>query len=207
MASVGLVEATVKLGRVRSPVCASVSSGRAQLAGAQAVSRTWGVPCCGAPREWEPHSSSALSRLDAGPRSRDRGGNGSKDQRTERAASRISRVVASGCEIIATCDALTSTTVACARAAMNRSVAGGMAWSCVATMYHDGIVFHAGSPDSDWNASFENGRCVACISPVISSGRSAPNASHAPPPLDFELETGFYVRSELKPGARHHRTL
>ena len=77
----------------------------------------------------------------------------------------------------------------------------------VATMYHDGIVFHAGSPDSDWNASFENGRCVACISPVISSGRSAPNASHAPPPLDFELETGFYVRSELKPGARHHRTL
>ena len=69
----------------------------------------------------------------------------------------MSRVVASGCEIIATCDALTSTTVACARAAMNRSVAGGMALSCVATMYHDGIVLHAGSPDSDWNASFENG--------------------------------------------------
>ena len=52
---------------------------------------------------------------------------------------------------------------ACARCAMNRSVAGGMAWSCVATMYHDGIVFHAGSPDRDANASVENGRCAAYI--------------------------------------------
>ena len=87
----------------------------------------------------------------------------SEDQRIESAASRMSRVVASGCEIIATCDASTSTIDACARCAMNRSVAGGMAWSCLATMYHDGIFFHAGSPDSAVNASLENGRCVACI--------------------------------------------
>ena len=120
MDSVGLVSTTVKLGRVRSLVCALVSSGRAQVGGRSSNVSHVGVPYCGAPREWEPRNSSPLSRLDAGPRSRDRGGKGSKDQRTERAASRMSLVVASGCEIIATCDALTSTTVACARAAMKR---------------------------------------------------------------------------------------
>ena len=41
---------------------------------------------------------------------------------------------------------------------MNRWVAGGIARSWVATRYHDGIVFQAGSPDSDANASCENGR-------------------------------------------------
>src|SRR5216683_6279905 len=99
------------------------------------------------------------------------------DQRIELAAARMSRVVASGCEIIATCDESTSTVVACARCAMNRSVAGGMAWSCVATMYHDGIVFHAGSPDGATNASLENGRCVACIWSATLSGWSPANAS------------------------------
>ena len=54
MDSVGLVSTTVKLGRVRSLVCASVSSGRAQVAGAQAMSRTWvshaaGLPGSGSP--------------------------------------------------------------------------------------------------------------------------------------------------------------
>ena len=44
-------------------------------------------------------------------------------------------------------------------------------------LYHDGIVFHAGSPDSDWNASFENGRRAAGVWSVISIGRSAANAS------------------------------
>jgi hypothetical protein len=48
-------------------------------------------------------------------------------QRIEPTASRMSRVVASGCDIIGTCDASTSTVVAFARAAMNRSVAGGIA--------------------------------------------------------------------------------
>jgi len=49
-----------------------------------------------------------------------------------------------------------------------------MAWSCVATMYHDGIVFHAGSPDRDVNASLENGRCAACIWLVVSIDPSPP---------------------------------
>lgn len=62
-----------------------------------------------------------------GPRRLIVGSNGVKDQRTERAATRMSRVVASGCEINATCDALTSTAVACARAAMKRRVVGGIA--------------------------------------------------------------------------------
>src|SRR5712691_5972362 len=60
---------------------------------------------------------------------------------------------------------------------MNRCVTGGIAWSCVETRYHDGIVLHAGSPERDTNASLENGRCVACIWSVILSGRSAANAS------------------------------
>src|SRR5258708_38792828 len=91
----------------------------------------------------------------------------------------MSRVVASGCEIIASCDESTSTVEACARCAMNRSVAGGMAWSCVATMYHDGIVFHAGSPDGATDAALANGRCAACIWLLIWSGRSPANAPWA----------------------------
>ena len=43
------------------------------------------------------------------------------------AAVRITFSVAAGCEILGTCDALTSETVASARCAMNRSVAGGIA--------------------------------------------------------------------------------
>src|SRR5207237_6144794 len=83
----------------------------------------------------------------------------SADQPSESGGGRIRRGVGFGWEIIATCEESTSAVDACARCAMNRSVAGGMAWSCVATMYHDGIVFHAGSPDRAVNASLENGRC------------------------------------------------
>ena len=39
----------------------------------------------------------------------------------------------------------------------------GIAWSCVVTRYQDGMVFQAGSPDTEAKASCENGRCVACI--------------------------------------------
>ena len=73
----------------------------------------------------------------------------SADQAARLAAARMTFSVASGLETIGTCEAFTSDTFACARAAMNRCVAGGIARSCVATRYHDGIVFQAGSPDSD----------------------------------------------------------
>src|SRR4051812_46287675 len=72
----------------------------------------------------------------------------SAHQLVDRAASRMRSVTASGCEIMATCDDLTSTVVAWARWAMKRSVAGGMVLSRLATMYQDGIVFQAGGPDS-----------------------------------------------------------
>src|SRR5581483_12463088 len=56
-------------------------------------------------------------------------------------------LTSSGCDIIATCDEVISTVVAPIRWAMNRSVAGGMVLSLLATMYQDGIVRHAGTPD------------------------------------------------------------
>ena len=85
--------------------------------------------------------------------------------------------VALGWEIIGTCEALTWLTTEPARAAMNRWVAGGMAWSLVATRYHDGIVFHAGTPEGSVNAATENGRWVAYIRLVVLRGRSPANAS------------------------------
>lgn len=60
---------------------------------------------------------------------------------------------------------------------MNRWVAGGMAWPLVATRYHDGTVFHAGSPEASVNAATENGLWVACIRLVVLRGRSPANAS------------------------------
>lgn len=39
---------------------------------------------------------------------------------------------------------------------MNRSVCGGIAWSLVATRYHDGMVFQAGSPALLPSGSFAN---------------------------------------------------
>ena len=62
-----------------------------------------------------------------------------------------------GFEIIGTCEARTSSMVAPARSAMNGRVGGGIALSLVAMRYHYGIVFQAGSPDSDSNASCEEG--------------------------------------------------
>ena len=49
--------------------------------------------------------------------------------------------------IIATCEVLMLTVLACARAAMTRSASGGMMRSCLATRYHLGMVFHAGAPE------------------------------------------------------------
>src|SRR5690348_17953488 len=92
------------------------------------------------------------------------------------AAARITLSVALGLEIIGTCEAFTSNVFACARAAMNRSVAGGIAWSWVATRYQDGIVFQAGSPDGETNASCENGRCSAHIWSASRFGRSPAKA-------------------------------
>jgi len=57
----------------------------------------------------------------------------------------MSRTTAAGREIIATCEARTSTVrTAPARAAMKRCSSGGMMWSSVPKMNHDGIVAQAG---------------------------------------------------------------
>src|SRR6476661_3263013 len=74
------------------------------------------------------------------------------------AASRMRSVTALGWEIMATCDDAISTVVAPARLAMKRSVAGGMASSLLATTYHDGIVFQAGTPDGSLSAAASIGR-------------------------------------------------
>ena len=86
-------------------------------------------------------------------------------------------MVASGWDIIDTCEALTEAVVEPARAAMNCWVFGGMAWSSVATSYHEGTCFQAGSPEASVNAATEKGRWVACISWVVRSGRSPAKAS------------------------------
>src|SRR5690348_7589310 len=48
-----------------------------------------------------------------------------------------------------------------ARLAIARSALGGMILSLLPMRYHDGIVFHAGTPDGSFNAPIVAGRCVA----------------------------------------------
>src|SRR5687768_14471053 len=75
---------------------------------------------------------------------RDAEGRAARSQRRP-AAVRISCVVLPGWEIITTCEApLTSTVAAWMRSAMNRRLAVPIVLSAPATRYHDGIVAHAG---------------------------------------------------------------
>src|SRR3954452_23224977 len=96
---------------------------------------------------------------------------------TDAAASRITRVVASGREICGTWEDRTSLVFAPARSAMNRSVAGGMAWSLLATRYQDGIVFQAGPPEGSPSVAASSGRCSAAITAAVLVGMSAQNTS------------------------------
>jgi hypothetical protein len=92
-------------------------------------------------------------------------------------ASMITPVTASGCEIMITCEPSTSVTRAPARSAIDRTRSVPAALSDKATTAHDGRSFHAGAPDGSVNASSARGRCVAAISGVSSSARSAAKTS------------------------------
>ena len=67
-------------------------------------------------------------------------------------AAPVSFATSAGCETIATWLEGTSTTVALIRLANIRSASGGSASSSVATRYHDGSDFHAGTPITSSNA-------------------------------------------------------
>src|SRR6266851_4890770 len=66
---------------------------------------------------------------------------------TELTANVMRSATSSGCETIAAWLDATLRISAPMRLAMNSSACGGIIWSSVATMYHDGRVFHAGGPD------------------------------------------------------------
>ena len=57
-----------------------------------------------------------------------------------------------------------------ARLAMKRSAAGGIAWSSLATMYHDGIVRQAGGPDASDAATLASGRWLAAMVAAFAAG-------------------------------------
>ena len=63
---------------------------------------------------------------------------------------------------------------------MNRCDAGGIAWSWVATRYQDGIVFQAGSSETESNASYENGHCSTHIWSAWRLGTSPAKAVSTP---------------------------
>ena len=81
----------------------------------------------------------------------------------------MSWVAASGWDTKETCEAGTSTIVACARSAMNRWSSGGIALSSVPSRYQHGSVFHAGGAiGTAANAAAAYGRCVVAITMDIS---------------------------------------
>jgi len=67
--------------------------------------------------------------------------------RQQRTASMIMSVTLSGCEVIARWEESTSRVSAFLRWAVKRSASGGMALSCRAIRYQDGMVFPAGAPE------------------------------------------------------------
>ena len=89
----------------------------------------------------------------------------------------MSFVTASGRLSIGTCEVVSSTVVAPARAAIARSASGGIAWSFVATTYQDGMLRQAGTPDGVPSAEASSGRWPAAITWACDAGRSAAKTS------------------------------
>ena len=89
------------------------------------------------------------------------------------AASLIRSVTACGWETIARWPDATSIVVAPIRLANILSASGGMAWSPVATRYHDGRDFHAGSPMTSSKVLIERPCCTAYKTFAITGSTSA----------------------------------
>src|SRR5260221_9815669 len=79
------------------------------------------------------------------------------------AACSINRATSAGCEMNGTWLDLISIVFALMRFAKNRWRLGFSAWSSCATMYHEGIVFHAACGTDLLNALPLIGFCVAAI--------------------------------------------
>jgi hypothetical protein len=77
----------------------------------------------------------------------------------QRTASMIMSVTMSRCEVIATWEESTSRVSAFLRWAVKRSASGGMALSCRAISYQDGMVFPAGAPVGSPRVLRAAGRC------------------------------------------------
>src|SRR5258705_9149454 len=77
-----------------------------------------------------------------------------------------------GFDSIGTWLVLNSVVVAFMRFAKKRSSSGGMAWSNLATMYHDGFVFHAAVDTLVPKAEARIGPCVAASTRASAAGRS-----------------------------------
>src|SRR4051794_2275964 len=96
----------------------------------------------------------------------------------------MSLVVASGREIITTCDApAISTVLAPIRFAMKRSSFVPIALSWPDTRYHEGIVFQADGPDGSPRLCRAAGRWLAAMTSVSVFGRSAAKISRKTPEL------------------------
>src|SRR3954470_3870491 len=72
---------------------------------------------------------------------------------------------------MATCDASISTVVAPALSAMDRSVAGGMTLSSLATMYQGGDGAPGGSPEGCWRVATSAGRRLAAMAWEVAAVR------------------------------------
>src|SRR5258708_21808503 len=100
---------------------------------------------------------------------------------TELAAANVMRSATSlGWETIAAWLDATLRISAPMRLAMNSSACGGIIWSSVATMYHDGRVLHAGGPAFAVKESTLSGFCTAAMTRASVGSTSAANAFAKP---------------------------
>src|SRR6266481_7493876 len=99
---------------------------------------------------------------------------------TELAANVMRSATSLGWETIAAWLDATLRISAPMRLAMNSSARGGIIWSSVATMYHDGRCFQAGGPDFAMNELMLRGFCTAAITRASTGSASAANAFAKP---------------------------
>src|SRR5712691_2660876 len=99
---------------------------------------------------------------------------------TELAANVMRSATSLGCETIAAWLDATLRISAPMRLAMNSSACGGIIWSSVATMYHDGRVFQAGGPAFAVKESTLSGFCTAAMTQASVGSTSAANAFAKP---------------------------
>src|SRR5258708_3907791 len=99
---------------------------------------------------------------------------------TELAANVMRSATSLGCETIAAWLDATLRTSALMRLAMNSSACGGIIWSSVATMYHDGRVFHAGGLDFAVQESTLSGFCTPAMTRSSVGSTSAASAFAKP---------------------------